>query len=241
MPQNKKILCCSGFIISDSAILLRMNGLLIIAAIFALLLSAAAWRFVHQLRRRKVVSGLMWSGQSLLFFCLFLIIILMYSNLHTYQRLTQESLVADVYLHKLGPQKYQLSLSFSESDENSHYYVLQGDQWQLDARILKWKSWANLIGLDSYYQLERLSGRYQNIKQANRQPATVIDLSQASRGLDIWKLKHLLREKLWFVDTLFGQGVYMPMIDGAHFQVNLGQSGLIVRPVNQRAQESPLD
>ncbi len=218
-----------------------MNGLLIIAAIFALLLGAAAWRFVHQLKRRKILSGLLWSGQSLLFLSLFLIILLMYSNLHTYQRLTQESLVADVYLRKLGPQKFQLSLSFSELDEDQHYYVIQGDQWLLDARILKWKGWANLIGLDSYYQLERLSGRYHDVEQAKRQLATVIDLSQAARGLDIWKLKHLLREKLWFVDTLFGQGVYMPMIDGAHFRVTMGQAGLIVRPVNQQAQLDPFD
>lgn len=218
-----------------------MNGLLIIAALFALLLTLAAWRFVHQLKRRKVVSGLLWSGQTVLFFCLFLVILLMYSNLHSYQRLTQESLVADVYLRKLGVQKFQVSLSFSERDEDQHYYVIQGDQWQLDARILKWKSWANLIGMDSYYQLERLSGRYHDIEQASRQPASVIDLRQAARGLDIWKLKRLLREKLWFVDTLFGQGVYMPMIDGAHFKVTLGQSGLIVRPVNQQAQINPFD
>jgi hypothetical protein len=218
-----------------------MDGLLIIAALFALLLSAAAWRLVHQLRRKKVISGLLWSGQSLLFLCLFVVMLLMYSNLHTYQRLTQESVVADVYLRKLGVQKYQLSLSFSERDEDQHYYVIQGDQWQLDARILKWKSWANLIGLDSYYQLERLSGRYQDIEQAKRQPASVIDLSQAARGLDIWKLKRLLGEKLWFVDTLFGQGVYMPMIDGAHFRVSLGQSGLIVRPANQQALDNPLN
>jgi hypothetical protein len=218
-----------------------MNGLLVIAALFALFLLAAAWRFVHQLKRKKVVSGLLWSGQSLLFLCLFLIVLLMYSNMHTYQRLTQESLIADVYLRKLAPQKFQVSLSFSERDEDQHYYVIQGDQWQLDARILKWKSWANLIGLDSYYQLERLSGRFHDIDQANRQPATVIDLRQAARGLDIWKLKRLLREKLWFVDTLFGQGVYMPMIDGAHFRVSLGQSGLIVRPVNQQAEINPFD
>ncbi len=215
-----------------------MNGLLVIAAIFAVLLTVAAWRFVHQVKRKHVLSGLMWSGQSLLFFALFMVILLMYSNLHTYRRLTQESVVADVYLRKLAVQKFQLSLSFSERDEDQHYYVIMGDQWQLDARILKWKGWANLIGLDSYYQLERLSGRFQNVDQASRQLATVVDLKLARRGLDIWKLKGLLKEKLWFVDTLFGQGVYMPMIDGAHYRVSLGQSGLIVRPVNQQAQQS---
>jgi hypothetical protein len=218
-----------------------MNGLLIIAALIALILCAAAWRFVHQLKRRHIVSGLLWSVHSLLLLSLFLVILLMYSNLYTYQRLTAESPIADVYLRKLGPQKFQLSLSFSERDEDQQYYVINGDQWQLDAKILKWKGWANLIGLDTYYKLERLSGRYHDAQQAATQLATVIDLSDAERGLDIWRLKKLLRDKLRFVDTLFGQGVYMPMVDGAHFQVSIGQSGLIVRPANESARIDPFD
>ena len=216
-----------------------MDGLLIIASGFALLLCLAAWRFVHQIKRRRLVSGMLWSLQSLLFFALFGIILLMYSNLYSYQRLTHESPIADIYLRKLAHQEYQLSLSLSERDEDQHYYVIKGDQWLLDARILKWKGWANLIGLDSFYQLERLSGRYHDPVQASRQSGTVIDLSQQPRGLDIWKLKQLLRDRMSFVDTVFGQGVYMPMIDGAHFQVSIGQAGLIVRPANQQAQQNP--
>jgi len=68
----------------------------------------------------------------------------------------------------------------------------------------------------------------------------VHDLSTQSRGLDIWKLKKLLHSRINFVDTVFGQGVFMPMLDGAHFQVSIGQSGLLVRPVNEVAKASVL-
>lgn len=217
-----------------------MNGLLILLAILALLVVAVGWRFVHQIRRRQLVSGLVWSVQGVLVFAGFLVILLIYSNLHTYQRLTYEQVIADVYIRQLKPQRFQVSLSFSEQDRDQHYYELNGDQWQLDARILKWKGWANLLGLDSFYQLDRLSGRYADAEQARLAARSVFDLSAERAGLDIWRLKQIWRDKIGFVDTLFGQGVFMPMADGAHYQVSIGQQGLITRPVNDAARASAL-
>ena len=212
-----------------------MDGLLILGGVLALLFCVLIWRLIHQFKRRKLISGLLWSTQAGLLFVGFMLVLLVYSNLYSYQRLTHESVIADIYLRQLQPQKYQLSLSYSNADEDQHYYVLEGDQWQLDARILKWKGWANLLGLDSFYQLERLSGRYSQIQQARSSKVSMHDMTRPPRGLDIWKLKQLMRDKLGFVDALFGQSVYMPMLDGAHFQVSVGQSGLLVRPVNEVA------
>ena len=215
-----------------------MNGLLIISVLFAVLAVLAGWRFGHQLKRKRLLSSAAWSLQGTLLLSGFFLVLLVYSNLHTYHRLTYEEVIADVYVRKLAPQKFQLSLSFSQEDKDQHYYELEGDQWQLDARILKWKGWANLIGLDSYYQLDRLSGRFSNVDLARSRMPSLHDLKQPPSGLDLWKLKQVLREKVGFVDTLFGQGVFMPMTDGAHYQVFIGQQGLIVRPVNEVARVS---
>jgi hypothetical protein len=212
-----------------------MDGLLILSGIAALLFVLAIWRLLHQLKRKRLLSGLAWSMQSLLVFAVFAAVLLVYSNLLTYQRLTYEAVIADVYLRELAPRKYQLSLELSDKDDDQHYYVLEGDQWQLDARILKWKGWANLIGLDSYYQLDRLSSRYRDIAEASQRIPSLYDLRQTSRGLDVWKLKQLLRDKLTFVDTQFGQGVYMPMVDGGHYRISVGQGGMIVRAANEKA------
>ena len=217
-----------------------MDGLLIVSAVLGVLMLAVGWRLLQQLKRGRYLSTLFWSGQGALVLAGFLLVLLVYSNLYSYQRLTYEQVIADVYIRKLSAQKFQLSLAFSEADEDQHYYVMQGDQWQLDARILKWKGWANLLGLDSYYQLDRLSGRYRQIEQARQAPPSLFDLSMPPRGLDIWKLKQLLRDKMNFVDTLFGQSVFMPMQDGAHYQVSIGQSGLLVRPMNEAARSAIL-
>ncbi len=217
-----------------------MEGLLIITALLALLIVLCGWRFVHQLKRKRLLSSALWSVQGVVTLSAFLLLLLTYSNLHTYQRLTHETVVADVYVRKLDTQKFQLSLSFSESDDDQRYYVLEGDQWQLDARILKWKGWANLIGLDSFYQLVRLSGRFEDIDEARIRPPSMHDLSNPVRGLDIWKMKRLFNEKMGFVDTLFGQGVFMPMRDGAHYRVSVGQFGLVTRPINKIARSALL-
>ncbi len=217
-----------------------MDSLLVISGILALIILAVGWRFVHQIKRKRLLSGLLWSMQGVIVLSAFIITLLVYSNLHTYQRLTYEAPIADIYVHQLSSQKFQLSLSFSNADNDQQYYVLQGDQWQLDARILKWSGWANLLGLDSYYQLDRLSGRYDDVTQARQQFPSIHDLSTEARGVDLWKLKKLLQTKMSFVDTFFGQGVFMPMLDGAHYQVSIGQGGLLVRAMNDVAKASML-
>ena len=38
-----------------------------------------------------------------------------------------------------------------------------------------------------------------------------------------------------FVDAVYGSATYMPMADGARYQVSITQSGLIARPLNPAA------
>ncbi len=214
-----------------------MDGVLILAGLLALLMLLALWRFGRQLRRRRLLSGGLWGLHSLALLLAFFLLLMIYSNLQTYRRLTHEQPVADVYLRQLAPRRYQLSLALP-GREKDDYYLLDGDQWQLDARVLKWKPWANLLGLDSHYRLDRLSSRYASVDEARRRRPSVHDLSPPPRGLDVWRLQALLRERIRFVDTLFGQSVYMPMADGAHYRVSMGQSGLLVRAQNEAAREA---
>ncbi len=214
-----------------------MDGLLILSALLLLLMLLALWRAAARLRRRRLASSGLWGLQSLLWLSLFFLVLMVYSNLQTYRRLTHEQPVADVYLRQLAPRRYQLSLVLP-GREKDDYFLLEGDQWQLDARVLKWKPWANLLGLDTHYRLDRLSSRQSDIERARKIPPSVFDLSPPRRGLDVWRLQQLLRERVRFVDTLFGQSVFMPMADGAHYRVTMGQGGLLVRAQNEAARKA---
>lgn len=154
-------------------------------------------------------------------------------NLYTYQRLTEETPLAEVRLQAVGPQQFQVYVV--TPDRQAAVYELRGDEWQLDARILKWQAPAALLGLHTLYRLERLSGRYRDIARERSGPHSVYALG-ASPGLDLWQLARAYQRWLPWVDAVYGSAAYVPMADGARYAVTLGSSGLVVRPLNPAAE-----
>lgn len=155
-------------------------------------------------------------------------------NLHTYARLTHEEPVAEIVFEARAPQRYRATLTGVPSGD-MQIFMLAGDEWQLDARVLKWQGWANLLGLDAQYRLERVSGRYRDIEQERRDERTVYSLSE-NPGIDLWELSTRYPHWLPFVDAVYGSATYLPMADGARYQISITQSGLIARPINAAAE-----
>jgi hypothetical protein len=155
-------------------------------------------------------------------------------NLQTYSRLTYERPIAQIVFESRGPQRYRATLTRIPGGD-MQMLVLAGDEWQLDARVLKWQGWANLVGLDAQYRLERVSGRYRDIEQEKHAERTVYGLSE-NPGVDLWTLSTEYPTWLPFIDAVYGSATYLPMADGARYEVALTQSGLIARPVNQAAE-----
>ncbi len=148
-------------------------------------------------------------------------------NLHTFTRLTDEAPIATLRFERLAPRQYAVELRSGDFCQAQHYR-LQGDQWRLDARFLKWKPIANLFGLDARYRLERLSGRYSNIDEARQQPTVAYQIGDKP-ALD---LTDYLDDK-WLswspVDTLFGSSVYQNIDPDFEYVVYRSQAGLLVR------------
>ncbi len=155
-------------------------------------------------------------------------------TLHTYARLTYEQPVAHLTFVALGPQLYTATLVRAPSGD-VETFALNGDEWQLDARVLKWRGFANLLGLDARYRLERLGGRYVEIEQEQSAPRSVYALGPAP-ALDLWLLARAYPRWLPFVDSVYGSATYLPMADGARYAVTISQTGLLARPANGAAQ-----
>ncbi|GBF29515.1 hypothetical protein MnTg03_01088 [bacterium MnTg03] len=218
-----------------------MNPLGFLCIVLGVLFVALFALSLNRIKRRKIIGSALYGLQGMVVFLLLILALLIFSNLNTYQRLNHENEIVDVLVRKLASQKFQLVLIYPQPDainSEPEYYSLYGDEWQLDTRIIKWKSWANVIGLDSYYQLERLSGRYANIEQANDSPPSAHQLTGEQKGLSIWKLKNLMKSNMPFLDAYYGQSIFIPMRDGAKFRVSLSQAGLVVRPVNESATQA---
>ncbi|HWK74158.1 MAG TPA: hypothetical protein VNQ81_07800 [Povalibacter sp.] len=210
---------------------MNSDAVALVIAIFGILLLALSCQRLFR-ARFLAAGGSALTGLVLLAVAALTFIVSL--NLHTYARLTHEAPVAEIVFEARAPQRYRATLTGVPSGD-MQIFMLAGDEWQLDARVLKWKSWANLFGLDAQYRLERVSGRYRDIEQERNDERTVYSLSE-NPGVDLWKLSTQYPRWLPFVDAVYGSATYLPMADGARYQISITQSGLIARPLNAAAE-----
>lgn len=203
-----------------------------VALIVAVPLEIAALR---RLRRVQLVRGTMFFLSGALVLIVAGGIALIALNLHTYARLTHEQDAARVSMRQLGERHYTVSVQ--PKDAPARRYELRGDEWQMDARVLKWRGLGNLLGFDTVYRLERLSGRYGDITQERNAPRTVYALAE-DPGLDFWTVLRRYHDYVPLVDALYGSAAYVPMAEGAEYAVSVSTSGLVVRPGNDAARKA---
>ena len=206
-----------------------------LAALLALALLANGMR---HLRHRRRIRGAFHGLSGIVVGCVAAIAMLVGVNLLTYARFTEEQPVATVSFRRVAPQRYAVTLV--RHDGRTVHATLAGDEWELDARIIKWKGIATVIGFKPLYRLQRLSGRYARIGDELSRPPTAVALA-GEPGLNLWQLAH--REAGWLplVDAAYGTATYLPMRDGAEYHVSLSVTGLLARPANAAARKAVED
>lgn len=152
-----------------------------------------------------------------------------------YERLVDEQLVAEIEFRKIGPDEYQARMKLPQ--QRDQFYNLHGDEWQIDARMIVWKPPATILGLDPIYRLERISGRYSEIDREQNDVRTVHALS-TDQVVDLWSVARRFPLLTPGVDAHYGSATFVPMRDGARFDVSLSRDALIARPANAVAEEA---
>jgi hypothetical protein len=191
---------------------------------------------IRRLRQVRLVSGTMFFLTGAVVLLVAVVAALVVANLYTYARLTHEQDVARISVRQLGERHFVVSVQPPATA--ARHFELRGDEWQIDARVLKWRPMATLLGFDTAYRLERLSGRYANVADERSQPRTVHDLARDDSSLDVWVLVRRHHQVLPFVDALYGSAVYVPLQEGAEYAVTVSASGLVVRPANELAKKA---
>lgn len=189
-----------------------------------------AWVLLRQqwlMQWLKGTAGLMMVGLAI-YLSLFAL------NIYGYREYAQEVSVATVSFRQSGEQSFIATVT--RTDGTTEDFRLKGDQWQLDARIIKWKMPFSLLGLQPGYQLDRISGRYYALEDERSLDRTVYSLHRDPVGIDVWKMARDGWSLL--VDASYGSAAYLPMAEGALFEVNAGPTGLVARPMNGSAQQA---
>jgi hypothetical protein len=153
--------------------------------------------------------------------------LLLASNLYTYYRLTDEAPIAELRFRQLGAQRFEASIAYGDFCHEQSY-LLNGDEFRLDARFLKWRPWANLLGFNALYRIDRLGGRYVDVEQENRATRQSYQFNPLQR-LDLPALLDRYQGALSPVDTLYGSSVYDRMDPDYLVRIYRGQSGLLLR------------
>jgi hypothetical protein len=212
-----------------------MEILIGISVVFGFLAFFFLFRIFHCVRRRRyfrasgscvscVVSAAL-AGTATMFAFSYL----------SYVRLTDEQEVSQIEFRRINPEEFQARLITPH--ERDRFFILRGDEWQMDARIVTWKPPATILGLDPIYRLDRLSGRYSQIDREQNEARTVHSLS-TSTPVDIWTVAQKFPAFVPGIDAYYGTATYVPMTDGARFAVSLSRDALIARPANDRARQA---
>ncbi len=209
----------------------------IITLIVAILGVVLLFLAIKRLWRRKLITSSIQGLSGLLLLSLAALSGSTALNLHTYQQLTYEESIADIQFTQLESKLFRAFITFP--DDSTQTYDLRGEQWQMDARILKWSGIAALVGMKTHYRLGRLSGRYSDIKNERTAPRTVYSLPSSeileNWSPDIWSF--IKGHQQWFpwVDAIYGSATYLPMSHRASYTIYVSTSGLISRPSNSVA------
>jgi hypothetical protein len=200
--------------------------------LFALILMAG---IRAALRRRKLGGALLRLLLGTSFLTSGLALLLLAGALYHFAELGREQRVASIALRQLEPQRWSARLETADGQHRS--FELRGDEWQLDARVIRWKLPALLAGAPTLYRLERLSGRYGDVKQELEAQRTAYALADDAFP-DLWTLRRQYPRYLPFVDADYGSAAYLPMLDGARYDVALGpRGGLVARPADDQTRK----
>ncbi len=156
-------------------------------------------------------------------------------DIYSYEQIVEEQSVATVSFEEIRPQRYRAILVDNKGQEVR--YELAGDQWQLDARMLKWPTALSAAGIKPGFRLDRISGRYYSLEEERSSERTVYALNQSKFGIDVWEMFNGLGSSS-LVDAVYGSATFVPMADGALYEVRLSNTGLLARPLNDLARNA---
>lgn len=143
-----------------------------------------------------------------------------------YRALTHEEVVAFVKVESTGPQRFNAHFKLTDGREET--FNLAGDELYVDAHILKWKPIANILGLHTAYELDRVAGRYSKIDDEKTSPRTIFSISQ-DKPVDMFNLRLRYPFLKLLLDTEYGSATFIMANKPDEFELLVSITGLLIR------------
>lgn len=217
-----------------------MTGFLqIVMVVFGLLgvilfiVGVSAWR------RRARISSLIGLLATTVCFTLVLLCATIAIGIGGYRALTHEEVAATIRTEPIGPQRFRATVTLADS--SLRMYDLAGDEIYVDAHIVKWRPLANVLGLHTAYELDRIAGRYHSVTDEQTRERTVYSLARDKpfNTFDLARRYWVLRP---FVDAEYGSATFINASGEGRaqdarsvtYEVRVSTTGLLVRAAEPR-------
>ena len=186
---------------------------------------------IRAFRGRRWLGSLGSAGTGALFLSLAALAATLGVSTQGYRALTLEEVAATITTVPTGPRAFQAFVEFADGRDTTLHVL--GDQLMVDAHILKWRPLANVLGVHTWYELDRLAGRYVDIADERSMPRTVHSLKTA-KPRDLFLLAQRYTLLALLVDTEYGSATYVEVTRPARFEVRVSTTGLLVREAGDR-------
>lgn len=211
--------------------------MIVIEILIVLLALVSLYFGARFLASRSWIMGWIRGSIGLFFVSITVFFALVVMDFVSYENLLDEETLATLSIDEIGKQHFKVTVEFIlESHEES--YELRGDLWQMDAKIIRWLGFFQAVGAKPGYRLDRISGRYYSLEEERRSDRTVYSLNESKMGLDVWTWLQNGGSFVPWVDAVYGSATYLPLVDGAIYQVRLSNNGLTAFPVNTVAKQA---
>ena len=186
--------------------------------------------FLHSVRRRRNLSALVAILTAVAAGLISALAVTVLVGMRGYSALTREETAAWIRTVPAGEQEFVAH--FRLPNGRVEVFEIAGDELYVDAHILKWKSVANLFGLHTAYELDRVAGRYSTLDDERHAERTVYSLAPA-RSIDLFYLRRASELLAPLVDAEYGSASFVAARDTALWELRVSTSGLLLRQAQQ--------
>ncbi len=141
--------------------------------------------------------------------------------------LKKPQLIATIRFKQIEPQHYRAQLTYPNGTITN--YTLEGDSFQLDARVMINTNLLCTLNCQPDFTLERLAGFYNDHTKAAEKNSFLLARNATA---------NLLARNQNGDKSIFGSAVFMPMQNQAEYQIFISRAGLLAKPVNQQAEQA---
>jgi hypothetical protein len=154
-------------------------------------------------------------------------------NLQTYTQLSKERLAGQVTLKKVSDYNYTATVDLADETGKlrgqPHDFQVTGQRIHIEGPVVKFKPWANVIGMDSLFRVAEVYGSYVNPNCSNKYPSRRETTDECVGGDFFgclgtsWKLLNL-------ADFSHTSASGQLMADGAVYDIYASQDAFELKP-----------